>query len=150
MNKIKLNKYLEIAIVVTFVVVLIYIGSITFRITTGVSKTIESPSYVVRLQVLNGCGQPGLAGVYADKLAAFKDGEMEIKIVDTDNFELKKVAESFIISRLDDKKAARLLAQKIGLDPSKVTYKPLENNYRHVSATLVLGEDYKMILATQK
>jgi hypothetical protein len=150
LNKSKSTKYLEIAIVVTFFVVLVYVGSMTVRITTGVSKTIENASHTVRLQVLNGCGIPGAANVIADKLTGYKDNELEIKIVDTDNFDVRKVSETFIISRLEDKSTAQLLAQKIGLDPSEVTYKTLENNYRHVSATLVLGEDYKDVLLTSK
>lgn len=150
MNKSKRNKYLEIAIIITFIVVLIYVGSMTVRITTGVSKTIESSAYTVRLQVLNGCGTPSLAGNTADKLADYKDDDLEIKIVDTDNFDVRKVAESFVISRLEDKTAARILAEKIGLDPSRVIYKPLENNYRHVTATLVLGEDHSKVALTVK
>ena len=150
MNKSKRNKYLEIIIVITFIVVLVYVGSMTVRITTGVSKTIESSAHTVRLQVLNGCGLPGLAGNTADMLADYKDDELEIKIVDTDNFKLRKVAESFVISRLEDKTAAKKLAEKIGLDPSLVVYKSLENNYRHVTATLVLGEDHKKVTLSKK
>lgn len=150
MNKSKRNKYLEIIIVITFIVVLIYVGSMTVRITTGVSKTIESSTHTVRLQILNGCGSPGLAGNTADLLADYKDDELEIKIVDTDNFEVRKVAESFVISRLEDKTAAKKLAEKISLDPSRVIYKSLENNYRHVTATLVLGEDHKKVNLTVK
>jgi hypothetical protein len=150
LNKSKRNKYLEIAIIVTFIVVLIYVGSMTVRITTGVSKTVESAAHTVRLQVLNGCGVPGLADKTADKLADYRDDDLEIKIVDTDNFDIRKVTESFVISRLEDKTAARMLAEKIGLDPSRVIYKALENNYRHVTATLVLGEDHDKIKLTTK
>ena len=145
MKKNKRNKYLEIIIAILFVIVLIYVSSVTVRITSGVTKTVEPSANTVRLQVLNGCGVRGLAAQFSDRLAGYKDKDLEIKVVDTDNFEETKVARSFVISRLEDKQAAEILAEKIGLKSSEVIYKELENNYRHVSATLVLGEDYESI-----
>ncbi|MFZ5981557.1 MAG: LytR C-terminal domain-containing protein [Candidatus Zixiibacteriota bacterium] len=141
----KKNKYLEIIIAILFIIVLVYVSSVTVRITSGVTKTVEPSANTVRLQVLNGCGERGLAALFADKLTGYKDEELEIKVVDTDNFDETKIARSFVISRLEDRQAAEVFAGKIGLDPSQVIYRELENNYRHVSATLVLGEDYDMI-----
>ena len=145
MKKNKRNKYLEIIIAILFVIVLVYVSSVTVRITSGVTKTVEPSANTVRLQVLNGCGVRGLAAAFSDRLAGYKDKDLEIKIVDTDNFDQVKVAQSFVISRLEDKQAAEILSEKIGLDPSQIIYKELENNYRHISATLVLGEDYGII-----
>jgi hypothetical protein len=38
----------------------------------------------------------------------------------------------------------------LGLDPDEVEYKPLENNVRLVTATLVLGQDGVRPAANQK
>lgn len=145
MNKIKLNRFLEIFIAIAFVAVLIYVISVTVRITTGVSKTVDRPSHRVRLQVLNGCGETGLASRVADKLSGYTDEELEVRIVDTDNFDVMEVPESFLISRTRSTTDAEVLARKLGLDPSDIEYKPLENNYRHVSVTLVLGKDFERL-----
>jgi len=50
-----------------------------------------------------------------------------------------------VISRRRDKAAAVLLAERLGIDPDDVIYEPLEHNTRHVSATLLLGQDYESI-----
>ena len=150
MNKIKINRFLEIFIAIAFVAVLIYVISVTVRITTGVSKTVDRPSHRVRLQVLNGCGETGLASRVSDKLAGYSDKDLEVRIVDTDNFEVMEVPETFLISRTRNTADAEVLARKIGLDPSGIEYKPLENNYRHVSVTLVLGKDFERLQLDKK
>ena len=139
----KSGRFLELAIVGAFVIVLLYLLSMSVRVTTGVSSTLEAPDYTVRLQVLNGCGVNGLAARVADRLASYSDENIEIRVLDTDNFNLRTVSNSFIISRDEDTKVAELLAARLGLDPSTVIYKPLEKNFRQVSATLVLGKDWE-------
>ena len=114
MNKIKINRFLEIFIAIAFVAVLIYVISVTVRITTGVSKTVDRPSHRVRLQVLNGCGETGLASRVSDKLAGYSDKDLEVRIVDTDNFEVMEVPETFLISRTRNTADAEVLARKIG------------------------------------
>ena len=139
------SRYLELLIAGAFVVLLIYMASFTIRVTRGVSKTIEPPNHTVRLQVLNGCGEPRLAAKVSDQLAHFRDEELGIAIVDTDNFNSLNIDSSFVISREKDLDAARLLAEKLGLSTETVVYRPLDNNYRNVSVTLVLGADYARI-----
>ena len=135
---------------VVFLVVVIWVASMTLKITTGVSETLDSPDYVVRLQVLNGCEVNGLAARASDWLADYADSDIEVKVVDTDNFDLHKVTGTFIISRDEDMKVARMLAGKLGLEPSTVVYRPLEKNYRQISATLVLGEDWESLNLAQR
>lgn len=136
------SRVLELLIAVLFVVVLVYVVSLSIRVSRGVSRTLESPDHVVRLQILNGCGVNGLAARVADGLADYTDVDLVIKVVDTDNFDLSRVSETFVLSRLEDRTAATLLAQKLGLSAAGITFKPLENNFRRVTATLVLGEDW--------
>ena len=63
-------------------------------------------------------------------------------IIRTGDFSQRKISKSFIISRVKDKTAAEYLAKALNLEKSEVTYKPLDNNYKQVSATLVIGEDF--------
>ena len=139
------SRYLELLIAGTFVVLLIYMASFTIRVTRGVSRTVDPPRHTIRLQVLNGCGTPRLAATMSDQLAHYRDAEIEIAIVDTDNFHSLNIDSSFVVSREKDLTAARVLADKLGLSRDAVLYKPLENNYRNVSATLVLGGDHTRI-----
>lgn len=145
MTKFKLNRTIEIFIGVVLFLVVAYITSVSFKVVSGVTKTLESPQHQVRLQVLNGCGVRGAASKVADRLEEFKDEEIEIMIVDTDNFDLTKIPGSFLILRSGDKESAVLLAGKLGLDPDDIEYRPMENNFRHVTVTLVLGADFEKV-----
>jgi len=139
------SRVLEIIIASAFILVVLYVASISIRVTGGVSKTIETPEHTIRLQVLNGCGVSGLAGRTAGLLGNYKDPDIEIMIVDTDNFEIRPAPKTLVISRDEDKRVAILLATKLGLNGADVVYKQLENNYRQVTTTLVLGEDWESI-----
>lgn len=144
------GRALEIIIAAVFGLVVLYVVSMSIRISRGVSRTIETPEHEIRLQVLNGCGINGLAAQVADAWSDYTDSDLHIVVVDTDNFDLHNVAESFIISRQENRTAARLLAERVGLNPDQVVYKPLENNYRDVTATLVLGMDWPEEAAAQQ
>jgi hypothetical protein len=139
------NRWLEVGIAVAFAAVLLYVISVSVRVSTGVSRTLEGPRHLVRLQILNGCGVSGLAGRMADKVADFQDDDIEIRVLDTDNFDLRQVDRSFVISREEDLGPARLLAAKLGMETTQVQYAALENNYRQISVTLVLGEDWESL-----
>jgi len=143
------GRYLELAIAVAFIVVVLFVASLTIKVTRGVTRTVEAPRYLVRLQVLNGCGESGLASRMSDYLDSYADQDLQIRVVDTDDFDTRPVHRSFIISREEDRTAARLLARRLGLNEAEVIYKAIENNYRQVSATLVLGTDYEAVRLPQ-
>ena len=103
------------------------------------------PLYQVNLQVVDGCRPAGAAKAIADRLAVFADSDISIRVVEIDSFERQPVAESFVVSREENMSAAEKLATKIGLDPSTVDYRPLENNSEQISVTLVIGDDYERI-----
>lgn len=128
--------------VLVFGVVVLYLASVAIHIARGHTETLPVSQYQVRLQVLNGCKTIGLAAKVADQLADYSRQELSITVVDVDNFDLKKIEHSFVLSREPDLAGARALAARLRLDPNSVRYQPLENNYRQVTATLVLGEDW--------
>lgn len=136
---------LEIVIATAFILVVLWVVSISVRVTGDVSRTQETPDHTVRLQVLNGCGVSGLAAATADKLADYRDSDLEIIVVETDNFDTREVAGSMVISREEDTKVAKLLASKVGVNPAEVVYKELGQNYRQVTVTLVLGQDWEKL-----
>lgn len=140
------SRFLELAIVAIFALVAIYAASFAIRITHGFSKTIEAPEYVIRLQILNGCGEDGAANRVAGATPGRIKLPLEVKVIDVDDFDSYDVAETFIISRQNDTEAAKLLAGQLGIDSDKVIYQEMENNYRRISATLVLGKDYELMI----
>jgi len=143
MKRVKFVKYLGIGVGSALLIVLLYLLASTLTVAGGISRVINRPTHLVRLQVVNGSGVKGLTREVAKRLSDYTDSVLELRVVDTVNFDLRGLPKSFVISREQDKTAAALLAKKLGLDPSEVVYRPLEHNSRQVSATLVVGEDYK-------
>jgi hypothetical protein len=149
----KVLRVAEILVGLAFVGVLVYVAVFAVRVTKGVSRDIAKPGALVRLQILNGCGINGLAAEIGKKLNGSTVPGLDVKVVDADNFDVRRVKKSFVISRTEDISAAVLLAQHLGLDPAGVIFQPLDKNIHRVSATLVLGEDYgllKLDAVTQK
>jgi hypothetical protein len=129
-------------LVVTFAAAAFYIGYVVLRITRTVSQSTELAENVIRLQVVDACGREKMLMDVTRYLSNLSDGQVEVMVVDTVCMEERKVAATVIISRDGDESIAVLLAKRLGLDPSVVIVKPLENNYRQVSVTLVLGTDF--------
>jgi hypothetical protein len=132
------SRFLELAIVAIFALVAIYAASFVIRITHGYSKTIEGPEYIIRLQILNGCGTNGVASLAAKAIPGLIKLPLEVKIMDIDDFDSYDVDECLIISRDNNIIAAELLAAQLNINSDKI-----ENNYRSISATLVLGKNYR-------
>ncbi len=143
MKRVIIVKYLGIGVGSAILVVLLYFLSSTLTVAGGVSRVIDRPTHLVRLQVVNGSGVRGLAREVIKRLSDYADSVLELQVVEAVDFNLRELPKSFVISREQDKTAAALLAKKLGLDPSEVVYKPLEHNSRQVSATLVVGKDYE-------
>lgn len=140
-----LGYFAEVLLLVAALAVLVFAVVYSVRITTGVSRNIGTPAYAIRLQIVNGCGVQGAETRLAAHVNGFTDSDLDITVVDAGMFDLRKVTNSFVISRIQDVRAARMLAARAGLDPSEVIYEPLENNVRSITATLVLGDDYHRI-----
>ncbi len=144
------GRLLEVIIAVAFGIVVLFVISMSVRITGGASQGLISPEHEVRLQILNGCGVDGLAGRVADEFADYLDSDIRIIVVETDNFDVRPVEKTFLISRDGDKSAARTLARKLHLSDPEILVQSLEENYREVSATLVLGADWFEIQSAAK
>ena len=143
MKRVKFVKFLGIGVGSALLIVLLYQLTSTLTVAGGISRVIDRPTHLVRLQVVNGSGVKGLMREVSKRLSDYADSVLEVRVVDVVDFDLRKLPRSFVISREQNKTAAALLAKKLGLDPSEVVYRPLEHNSRQVSATLVVGKDYE-------
>lgn len=138
-------RFLESSILILFIIVAAYVASFTIQISNGYSREKEPTQYYINLQVLNGCGGKGLAEQLSDRIEMTVKKPLAIRVVDADNFSDFQVEKTFVISRVEPMTAANLLAQQLHLS-TPVTYSPIDDNYRSIGATLVLGKDYKTIL----
>ena len=129
-----------------FALVVIYGASFALRITNGVSKTVDIPVQSVRLQILNGCGTRGAADRGAKAALSKVRLPLEASALEVSDFRAYNVKKSFLISRERDLSISKSLAVQLGLDAENIVFEPLENNYRNINVTLVLGEDFEKIL----
>lgn len=135
-------RMLEMLILVSFVVTLVYVASFTVRATQGAHRERPVAEIGLRVQTLNGCGEKGLAHKIAEKLSERVVAPLAVEVVDAGNFSIFDIEKSFIISRTPNLADAQLLATQLGLSAEEVIYVPLEDNYKSIQATLVIGKDF--------
>ncbi len=104
-----------------------------------------------QVEILNGCGQQGVAKILADKLKALK-----YDVVNTGNYLKRgkpyfKVSKTKMIDQLNTKKSRKKcleLAKAIGLSPKQV--QSYSNPNPIADITIVIGQDYKKLPIFQR
>lgn len=139
---------LQALLLITFAVTVTYAAISIIHVSSGVSKTIKAPEYLIRLQLVDASGVSGQAKEIAKMLAGLDDPELEIVVVDLNKFDIRKIERSVIISRERNKQASTLLADRLGLDSDNIAFKLLDNNVRQISTTLIVGEDFAGLTLT--
>jgi hypothetical protein len=90
---------------------------------------------VIQINVLNGCGEKGLAGKVQKGLR-----RMGFDVVEVGNFS-QEIGETIIIDRLGDKKSAYKLAHSLGIE-ERFIFTDIDSTM-YIRASLVLGNNYK-------
>ena len=90
----------------------------------------------VRISVLNGCGIPGLAAKWKDKL---RDLNFDVRETGNSRIEYDK---TIILSRSEDMTYANYLAQTIGISNENVLMQ-LNKDLVDIDLTIIVGSDYK-------
>jgi len=93
---------------------------------------------VIQLEVLNGCGQDGLASGMQEYLRT-----RGFDVVASGNYESFGVSETQIFDRIGDGSAAMEVAKALGLDRNSIKSEPDPGLY--VDASVVVGCDYASI-----
>jgi hypothetical protein len=137
---------LETLAVVGVAVALLYGASFAFKAAHGATGKRPVAEVSLRVQTLNACGVRGVGGKVADALKGLGPTPVTVQIMDVGNFTVFDIEKSFVISRVSDLKDAQLLARQLGLATEDVIYAPLENNYRSIHASVVIGADYQSAL----
>lgn len=95
-------------------------------------------SNVIQLEVLNGCGIPGLATEYTGTLRGYG-----FDVVETGNFDHFNMEKSVVIARSNHTENAERVARALGIDEEQILREVSGEFYLDV--TLILGADYETL-----
>lgn len=93
---------------------------------------------IIQLEVLNGCGVPGIANNFTGLL---RDNGFDV--VETGNFERFDVQETMVISRSSSLDNARRVALALGVSEENIIRE--ESPHFYLDVTVVLGSDYEQL-----
>lgn len=135
------RKVIDLSLVTICAAVGVYLVVAANQMVSGFSLQQESSGQMVRLEIVNASGVRGLTAQICDQLEAVASPEIEIDVAAKSMFNVRTVEESYIISRQENCQSACQLAEKLGLDPGSVAYKPMVNNSKQIAVTLILGSN---------
>lgn len=97
---------------------------------------------VIQLEVLNGCGVPGLANDFTSTLR-----QNGFDVVETGNFKNFDMQNTVVIARNFDSENAKRVADALGIKPENVFIEASDDFY--LDATVVIGSDYESLKINQ-
>lgn len=121
------------------------------RAEVSVSQTAPE---LIRLQLLNGCGIAGAAEEMAKVLSETSSPAI-FDIIDKANAEVYNFEKTMVIDRVGDRRqiggfsnAALLVRDLLKVQPDRLLIQRLTDNLLEIDVTIIIGADYKDILAT--
>lgn len=135
----RLGRAFDIGLILAAAVAVFYLVSTAGKVVSGYTAEEPAPKHRVRLQLIDATRSDDTVRPDAKQIERLSDLELSIEVVEKGSFDLRAVDRSLVISRQKDLTAARLLAARLGLEPSDVEYKPLVNDKNFVDATLIFG-----------
>lgn len=97
---------------------------------------------VIQLEVLNGCGVPGLANDFTSTLR-----QNGFDVVETGNFKNFDMQHTVVIARNFDSENAKRVAAALGIQPKNIFIEASDDFY--LDATVVIGSDYESLKINQ-
>jgi hypothetical protein len=137
------NIAIKFGIAILSVLILLLISSFIFKVSgkpvdAKLDESLRTSRYdVIQLNVLNGCGEEGIAGKTMDYLRA-----LGFDVVEIGNYE-NNIEESIVIDRLGDPLSSRKVAYALGISDSLVVSKIDSNLY--LRSTVVIGKDFNTL-----
>lgn len=95
-------------------------------------------SNVIQIEVLNGCGVPGLAEQFTSLLR-----QNGFDVVETGNFKNFDLQKTIVIAHTLNKENAERVANALGISPQNVIIEASDDFY--IDATVVIGSDYQSL-----
>lgn len=93
---------------------------------------------IIQVEVLNGCGVPGLATIFTSKL---RDNGFDV--VESGNFDTFDIKETLVIDRSGILENAKKVAKALGISEKNVIQELAPSYF--LDATIVIGSDYKQL-----
>ena len=95
----------------------------------------ETPSEIIQVEVLNGCGISGVADMFTDYLRG-----QNFDVVNVDNYISFNINESMVIDRIGNIANARKVAEALNVNKKNVIQQ-LNDDY-FLDVTIIIGKDY--------
>jgi hypothetical protein len=141
---------LDAAILLSTIIIGAFVFSVAGRLSYTHAERNDRPPRVLRTQILNGCGESGLAAVFGDRLTNAAIEEFRFDVVDRDNFDNFKVERSFIIAYTLPPEDALRLARALGLSENNVSMMERTDNPWGLDISIVLGQETRPQLPTSE
>jgi hypothetical protein len=155
LKKTSLRKYLssklvEFSIVLLVILLSIYAFSLFKKLHQPTVKQ-QQDLVFTRTQILNASSRDNAVKFVIEKLKGMKANNIAHQIVEVDELNASQPKESMILDRTGDgegktpSQIALLTAEALGIQAKNVICKELDDNYRGISLTIVIGEDWKVL-----
>ena len=145
MNKKIIKKILTGLLLATLIVVIVYAAFITTKVVSGVSVMVDTPEHMMQLQIMDASGGK-IKNITATIIKQTGD-DLLVQVIGKDKFEGQELLRSMIILHEKDDTTAKLLAEKLGIDFSQIIYKPITQNVKQTTATLVVALDFDTLVS---
>lgn len=150
-SKESLQKWLFNIVIFSIAIVIIgFMISTSERILTNEEKIelnrsemVDHQYNTVMIEVLNGCGVPGLANKYSNYLR-----QQGIDVVYVGNAESMDYDSTHVIKRVDDEEKYELLLDVMKFSEKRI--RPSETNAPYTDYSLILGKDYPTLDINKK
>lgn len=134
------NLFLNIAIFLLGAVIIFMVYSLYVKLTNSNSADIssadhQSPSEIIQVEVLNGCGVSGVADRFTDFLRT-----NNFDVVNDGNYIRFDMDETLVIDRIGNMANAYKVARALGIKNENVIQQ-LNNDY-FLDVSIVIGKDY--------
>ena len=95
----------------------------------------QTPSEIIQVEVLNGCGIGGIADMFTDYLR-----DQTFDVVNSGNYVSFDINESLVIDRIGNMANARKVAESLNINKKNVIQQ-LNDDY-FLDVTIIIGKDY--------
>jgi hypothetical protein len=133
-------RFLDIGIILVTLLVCLFLFSLSTRLGYSRPEVKEAP-IIVRTQVLNACGRPGLGRAVADYVGDLSVGRMRFDVVDVGNFQRTDVRRSFVINHHLSDEQVRSIVNALKIGPVDITESDPAYNDLGMDLTIVLGSN---------
>jgi hypothetical protein len=134
------TRLLDVGIILATALVCLFLFSLSTRLGYSRPEIKEAP-IIVRTQVLNACGRPGLGRAVADCVGELSVGRLRFDVVDIGNFERTDVRRSFVINHHLTDEQVRSIVNALKIGPVDITEAEPAFNDLGFDLTIVLGSN---------